>query len=347
MRILVTGADGFIGHHFMEHLLVNRPSWSMDAICSFREGGIAERLTQAPHIANALADGQVVIHTADLTCPLSRQLVSRLSGVDVIVNFASRSHVDTSLESPARFVRDNVDIVLTMLELAKTVQPKLFVQISTDEVYGPAMDKHRHKEWEAIAPSNPYSASKAAQEAVAFAWWRAYGVPMVITNTMNNIGERQSAEKFVPMVIKRVLDGSTVRIHAVQDPETSTWRVGSRCYLHARNHADAILFLIEQLIPSGVPTYKYAEVAHPPRFNVVGEVEMDNLQLAQAVADHVGKPLRYELHDAHSARPGHDLRYALNGAKLRDLGWRAPVPFDEALRRTVAWTLEHPEWLME
>ncbi len=345
MRVLVTGADGFIGHHFVEHILVNRPEWRVHALCSFRHGGIGERLTKTPRIAEALGSRRFIPHTADLTCPLSPQLVAELRDVQLIVNFASRSHVDASLEDPVPFFRDNVDIMLTMLQLAKEIEPRVFVQISTDEVYGPAHGTHRHREWDAIAPSNPYSASKAAQEAAAFTWWRAYGVPVVIVNTMNNIGERQAPEKFVPMIIRKVLAGEPVRVHAVPDGK-SEWRAGSRHYLHARNHADAILFLSEHFAED-FPIYRFGECEKPPRFHVVGDVEVDNLKLAQAVARVVGKPLRFEYFDAHLARPGHDIRYALDGSALAELGWRAAIPFWESLERTVKWTQAHPEWLLE
>ena len=340
--VIVTGADGFIGHHFVEHLLVTRPSWRQHLICSFSHGGVAERLTRAPRIAQALAAGQVEVHVADLTRPLSRQLVQRVVGSDVIVNFASRSHVDTSLAEPAAFFRDNVDIALNVLELARALEPGLVVQISTDEVYGPAAAGTRHVEWDPIVPSNPYAASKAAQEAAAAAWWRAYDVPVLITNTMNNIGERQAAEKFVPMIIRRVQRGEVVPIHAVRDGDQ--WIVGSRHYLHARNHADAVLFLIDHFA-GNVPSYRYAKSEKPLRFHIAGEHEIDNLTLAQHVAEAVGKPLVHELHDAHSARPGHDLRYALDASALAELGWRAPVDLWQSLARTVRWTLANPEWL--
>lgn len=343
-NVIITGADGFIGHHFVEHLLVARPTWRQHLLCSFSHGGVGERLVRAPRIAAALRSGQCQVHTADLTRPLSTQLVHQLAGSDVIVGFASRSHVDTSLAEPAPFFRDNVDIALNVLELARAIEPGIVVQISTDEVYGPAHPGTKHREWDPIVPSNPYAASKAAQEAAAAAWWRAYGVPVVVTNTMNNIGERQAAEKFVPMIIRRVLAGEPIHVHAVNDG--GRWIVGSRHYLHARNHADAVLFLIDRFC-GVVPSYRYGEVERPLRFHIAGEHEVDNLALAQRVAAVIGKELVYELHDAHSARPGHDLRYALDATAIADLGWRAPVELWESLERSVRWTLANPEWLLE
>lgn len=340
--VIITGADGFIGHHFVEHLLVQRPSCRLQAICSFSHGGVGERLTSPPRLAAALASGQLEVLVADLTRPLSRFVESRLVPGAPIVNFASRSHVDTSLGEPAAFFADNVQIALNVLELARRLRPAALIQISTDEVYGPAPTGHRHREWEAILPSNPYSASKAAQEAAAIAWWRAYGVPVIVTNTMNNIGERQNPEKFLPMVLKRVLAGETVHIHAVE--REAGWVVGSRHYLHARNHADALLFLLDRFA-GRVPAYRADEVERPLRFHIAGEEEVSNLDLALRVADIVGRELRYELLDAHSARPGHDLRYALDSTALSDLGWRPPVPLWESLERTLRWTMAHPEWL--
>ncbi|MCC6623788.1 MAG: NAD-dependent epimerase/dehydratase family protein [Deltaproteobacteria bacterium] len=343
-RVIVTGADGFIGHHFVEHVLVGRPDWHVDALCSFHHGGIGDRLARAPRIGAALADGRVRVHTVDLTRAPSRQMVAALDGADFIVNFASRSHVDTSLAEPAAFFRDNVDVALTLLDLARALGPRVFVQISTDEVYGPAHGRHAHVEWEPHVPSNPYAASKAAQEAAAIAWWRAYRVPVVITNTMNNIGERQSAEKFVPMVMRRVLSGEPVGVHAI--PTSEGWHVGSRYYMHARNHADAILFLLEHY-ERDFPFYAYQVNERPPRFHIAGELEVDNLTLAQRIADTLGRPLLYDFVDAHSSRPGHDLRYALSSQALHDLGWRAPVSFWQSLERTVRWTAANPEWLLD
>ena len=212
----------------------------------------------------------------------------------------------------------------------------LFLQISTDEVYGPAPDGHNHKEGEPHKPSNPYSASKAAQEDVCYAYWRTYDLPIAITNTMNIIGEMQDPEKFLPMLIKGIKAGHKVTIHANADGS----KIGSRYYLHARNQADALLFLL-----NNVDFPRYKDGNDIGRFNVVGEREVTNLELAQMVADILGKELSYELVDFHSSRPGHDLRYALDGSKMAALGWQAPLSLDESLKNTVEWTIAHPEWL--
>jgi dTDP-D-glucose 4,6-dehydratase len=181
------------------------------------------------------------------------------------------------------------------------------------------------------------SASKAAQDAISHAYWRTYGLPVVVTHTMNIIGERQDPEKFVPKVMSYVLAGDTIPIHGSADG-----RPGTRFYLHARNQADALLHIIETVRPA-----LHADGAtEPDSFNVVGEREVDNLTMARMVAETIGQSLRYELLEFHSARPGHDLRYALDGSKLAASGWKPPVPLEESLARTVRWTLAHREWLL-
>jgi dTDP-glucose 4,6-dehydratase len=272
-----------------------------------------------------------------LIAPVSPVLAEEIGTVDYILNVASESHVDRSIIEPASFIVNNVALMVNMLDYAKDYLPELqsFVHVSTDEVYGPAPLGHAHREWvDAYYPSNPYSASKAAQESIAYSYWRTYGTLLTITNTMNIIGEMQDPEKFVPMVIKRVLSDQIVPIHASPNGE-----IGSRFYLHARNQADALLFALDQ------PNVKYGDSLVPNKWHVVGEREVNNLEMAEMIASIIGKPLRYELIDFHSSRPGHDLRYALDGEKIATAGWTAPLSLEESLERTIKWTLAHPEWL--
>lgn len=351
--ILVTGADGFIGSHFLEHVILNTDA-NVVCVCSWSKGGLPDRITDMPRVMDRMG-GRVTVVTHDLSVPFSRMQNSRFitMGVTDIVHFASDSHVDRSISDPVPFIKNNVSVTLTMLELARLLQThyashpmedrrlNAFVQISTDEVYGPAHGDHRHAEWEPIIPSNPYAASKAAQEAIATAYWRTYGVPVIITNTMNNVGERQGGEKFLPMIVRSVLEGSTLPIHAIDGV------VGSRYYLHARNHSDAVLHIIKNTDVSSymAPGREPPHAALPDRYHVVGEQELSNLELAQYVAESLGRPLLYDLVDGHSARPGHDLRYALNGDKLEQCGWSAPVPLLDSIRKTVQWYVRNPEWL--
>lgn len=330
MRVLLTGAGGFVGSHILEHLLINT-DWDFVCICSWKHKGTPERLERAMRENK----DRVRVITHDLVSPLTERTVERLGDIDYILNVASESHVDRSITEPVTFIQNNVNLELSMLELARQIKPKKFIQFSTDEVYGVAPDGVNHKEWSSILPSNPYSASKAAQEAIAISYWRTYGVPLIITNTMNIFGETQDPEKFIAMLIRNINLDEPVTVHGNKN------QIGSRFYLHARNCADAIMFIIKNVEPV---LYKEG-VIYPERFNIVGDIEMNNLDIAKLVANILGKPLKFVLDDFHANRPGHDRRYALDGQKLKDLGWQAPMDFEASLRRYISWTLEHPIWL--
>lgn len=332
---LLTGASGFVGSHVLRHLLANTDH-RIVCLVSFRHRGITDRIRLATAgLDDSYSRTKVLTH--DLTAPISPVLAEEIGEVDYILNVASESHVDRSIIEPGLFILNNVALITTMLDYAKEYLPELrsFVHVSTDEVYGPAPRGHAHKEWvDPYYPSNPYSASKAAQESIAYSYWRTYGTPLTITNTMNIIGEMQDPEKFVPMIIKRVLSDQIVPIHASPSGE-----IGSRFYLHARNQADALLYVL------GKEPVKYENNNAPDKWHVVGEREVNNLEMAEMIASIIGKPLRYELVDYHSSRPGHDLRYALDGSKIAADGWQAPLTLEESLERTIKWTLAHPEWL--
>lgn len=335
-RVLLTGAGGFVGHHFLEHALVTT-DWQIVCTDSFRHRGKTDRLREVLEgLPAKVTRDRVQVITHDLTVPISPQMAHRLGPIDYVISMASESHVDRSITDPRPFFENNVALVLTLLEYAREYGVEKFLHVSTDEVYGPAPEGHNHKEGEPHRPSNPYSASKAAQEAACYAYWRTYGMPIAISNTMNIIGERQDPEKFVPLVLQKVLRGETIPIHASRDGKP-----GSRFYLHARNQADALRFILETQ-----DFYRYQGTAHDmPRFNVVGEREVDNMEMAAMIAHYAGKTASYELVDFHSSRPGHDARYALDGGKLEMLGWTPPVPLEKSLERTIKWTLQHPEWL--
>jgi len=331
-RVLLTGAGGFFGSHLLRHLMVNT-DWEFVCPCSWENKGTPERIENAIKGYDA---NRVTVITHDLTAPFTDTTKKRIGKIDIILNIASNSHVDRSIVDPVPFVEGNVKLALNMLEFAREQKVELFLQFSTDEVYGVAPHGVNHKEWATIIPSNPYSASKAAQEAIAISYWRTYGVPVVITNTMNLFGETQDAEKYTAMLTRKINAGEEVTVHG------SVGNIGSRFYLHARNGADAVLFIVKNLTPT---LYKEGGVLVPDRYNIVGDVEMDNLELAKLVAKILDKPLKYKLDDFHKNRPGHDRRYALDGSKLKDLGWNAPMEFEESLKNSIYWTLKHPEWL--
>jgi dTDP-glucose 4,6-dehydratase len=341
-KVLITGVGGFVAHHTLIHLLKNT-DWDFVVTDSFRHIGISARLREVfDELPDERKRVKVVLH--DLVAPIDNVTAREMGDINVILNLASQSHVDRSIADPRPFVENNVSLVLTMLDYARTLDNlECFIQISTDEVYGPAPVGIFHKEWESLIPSNAYSASKMCQEGIATAYWRSYNIPMIITNTMNIIGERQNVEKFIPKAINCLLNGEPVPIHAkIID---GAWDAGSRYYLHARNQADALMFIVNNV---GTTPHRYTDgLARPEKFNVIGEVEISNDKLVGLIADilDIKSGTIMEYTNVENIRPGHDLRYALDGSKLKNMGWKQPVPFEDSLKQTVLWTKAHKAWL--
>jgi dTDP-glucose 4,6-dehydratase len=265
----------------------------------------------------------------DLRAPIGPDTAKAIGDVNIILNLASGSHVDRSISDPVPFVQNNVAVALHMLEFARQAKPKLFLQFSTDEVYGPAPDGVLHSEWATQLPSNPYAASKSAQEAIAVSYWRTFGVPVVITNTMNIFGEKQHPEKFVPLCASRLAAGLPVPIHG--ERTVNGWQSGSRCWLYAGDCASAVEHIVRNVEPPAYP-----EADRPARYHIVGQDEVSNYDIAALIAELLGTEFYYEWIDFHSTRPGHDRRYALDGSKLADLGWKPQIGLEEGLWRTVS-----------
>ena len=325
--VLVTGGCGFIGHHFVEHIFV-KTDWNIIVL---------DKLTYASHglerlrNTDTLDSKRVKVFTYDLSHPLSIGLQKELGDVNYIVHMAADTHVDNSISTPVPFIKNNIMSTVHMLEYARTLSNlEIFFYFSTDEVYGPALGNKLFQEDERHNPTNPYSASKSGAEQICVAYHNTYDVPVMRINVMNAMGERQHVEKFIPKVIKKVLNNELVEIHSYPDKKTS----GTRYYIHARNIAAGVLFLLEK----GTIGESY---------NLTGEKEVSNLEMAQIIADTIGKPLKYEMVDFHSDRPGHDLRYGLDGNKMKKMGWSLPVDFETSLRNTVRWTVDNQIWLNE
>lgn len=300
-RCLITGADGFIGSGVLKYLL-NKTDWKFTCVCSWRHQG---------NPLNIKPNARVGVVTHDLT-----GLVPEIGDFDYILHLASESHVDRSIADPVNFIENNVSSTLQILEYARQHPPKVFVQFSTDEVFG----ANEHAEWDILLPANPYAASKAAQEMIALSYWRTYGVPLVITNSNNIVGPRQHPEKFVPKLINLIKDDQEVIIHI------SKGKPGRRYYNPVENVADALLFILGR-----TPT-AYPETDRPDRFNLPGGQELDNLEMAKMIAKLLNKKLHYKLVDVEAIRPGYDQFYPKTEGKLTELGWEPPLTLQEGLQ---------------
>jgi dTDP-glucose 4,6-dehydratase len=325
MRVIVTGGCGFIGHHVVEHIL-RKTNWEIIVLDKLNYASFGyERLKDN----GAYESPRVKIFCYDITQEITVGLKKEIGAVDYIIHMAAETHVDNSISDPVPFIQNNVNSTVSMLEYARSLpELKSFVYFSTDEVFGPALGDTLYKEWDRHNPTNPYSASKSAAEGICLSYENTYKVPLLIVNVMNAFGERQHVEKFIPMTIKKLLNDEEIIIHSYPDKKTS----GTRFYIHGRNIAAAVLFLIK----NGKNGEKY---------NITGEKEVSNLEMAHIIADTIGKPLKYNMTDCHSIRPGHDLRYGLDGSKMFEMGWKIPVPFDESIKNTILWTLENKKWL--
>lgn len=325
--IIVTGGCGFIGHHFVEHL-IRSTNWNIIIIdkLTYASKGL-DRLKNTELLSNP----RIKLFTFDLVLPLSDGVIREIGNVDYIVHMAADTHVDNSIKDPAPFIHNNIMSTVNLLEYARKLTTlEKFFYFSTDEVFGNAPPGIAYKEWDRHKPTNPYSASKSAAENICISYENTYKLPIIIVNVMNAFGERQHVEKFIPKCISYILQGKTIEIHSDKECKYP----GSRFYIHARNIATAVLFLINK----GTIGEKY---------NIVGEKELDNLEMAQLIAIFMHKELKYKLVDFHSDRPGHDIRYSLSGEKLYSLGWKLPKTFEDSLLKTIEWTLQNQQWLEE
>lgn len=325
MRALVTGAGGFLGSHVVWYLL-KHTDWLIEAVDSFLPPGGHWRLPDDnPRVNKNVAD---LTRTGSL-------LWSHLLNVqpNVVFNCASDSHVDASILGPERVWENNTKLALNLLQECRRYESlKAFFQVSTDEVYGPCPVGQAHfREWDAIIPSNPYSASKAAQEALAIAYWRTYSIPVIIVNCMNIIGERQDGEKFLPMILRKALAGESVPVHHVPG------MVGSRFYLHASDVVDAMMAIFKKGPPG-----MYPDVDRPDRWHIPGVQEVENIDMVHAVLKAAG--LTAKIEHVGKGRLGHDWRYALDGRKLLSF-WQHKLTFQQAVTQTVEWYKANPSAL--
>ena len=337
-HVLLTGGVGFIGGHTVEHIL-KTTDWTITVIDRLSYAGNQNRLTNMDCWEKEKGRVRFVYH--DFRSPFDGQVLQMVSNPwpDYVVHMGAESHVDRSITNPMPFVTSNVVGTVNMLNLARVITPRKFIYVSTDEVYGAARKVvtedsegneveliELHKEGDPYNPSNPYSASKASGESFCMAYHKTYNLPIIITNTMNNFGERQDAEKFVPKVIKELITQHPVTIHCKIIDEKVV-DVSSRCWLHARNHASGLLFLLENGVDG-------------ERYNIVG-VHRTVEQVVDFIANVMQvEPIKH-FEDFHSFRPGHDMHYGLDGSKLAAMGWKPELTYEKSMEKTVRWTVDN------
>lgn len=325
--ILVTGGAGFVGHHCVDHLLKNT-DWDIIVLDSLNYAGNLNRITDS----KLFNPQRVKFVWHDLRAPISDTTHKLIGNLDYCIHFASETHVDRSLIDSIPFAMSNVVGTTNLLEYIKKYQPDLekYIGFNTDEVFGPAPEGVFYKETDKFYPSNPYSASKAGQWAMEYSFAHAFKLPLIMVHSMNIVGERQNPEKFVPKTIKAILNNEKVVLHGRGREDLS-----SRCWIHARNVADGLLFLLQK-------------GERQETYNIVGE-ERTVLEMADWICEAIkGRKLNdneIQWLDYHAARPGHDKRYALSGEELAKIGWGPPVDLEKSLKKTVKWTLEHQKWL--
>jgi dTDP-glucose 4,6-dehydratase len=312
VRVLVTGGAGFIGSHFIRHVLRTYPADSVVNLDKLTYAGNLENLRDVEgdpryrFVHGDICDAAVVRET--------------LQSADAIVNFAAESHVDRSILGAGDFLRTDVQGTFTLLEAARELGIPRYVQVSTDEVYG-SIERGTFRETAPLRPSNPYSASKAAGDLLVGASWMTYGLPVLITRSSNNFGPNQYPEKVIPLFITNALEDRPLPLYG-DGKNVRDW-------LYVLDNCAAI----DLVLRSGVAGEIY---------NIGGGREVENIALTRQILRLLDKP--ETLIRPVTDRPGHDRRYALDCRKIRALGWRPGRDFGTALAETVRWYREHEGW---
>jgi len=338
MKILITGGLGFVGSHCVEGV-IKHTDWDIVILDALTYAGNINRLAdidiwQGNHYEKLFNSDQafrIKIVWHDLRAEISETTHKLIGDIDYVWHLAAESHVENSLKDPIPFAY-NVISTTNLLWYLKNKQPSLkkYIGFNTDEVFGPAPDGVFYKETDKFYPSNPYSASKGGQWCMEYSFYRSHRMPIVQVHSMNIFGERQHPEKFIPMVVKRLLSGEKITIHGIKGESIS-----SRCWIHAREVCNGLIFLMGK--------GKIGET-----YNIIGE-ERSVLELANTASMAIKAR---DLHDDeidwvdyHKNRPGHDLRYALSGEKIKELGWSPSNTLDQSFSKMVKWMADNPKWL--
>ena len=313
VKVLVTGGAGFIGSNFVHYALAAHQDWHVTTLDKLTYAGRIENLDSVRHDPrHRFVQGDVA--DAKVAAPLVQES-------DIVVHFAAETHVDRSILHAGDFITTDVFGTFVLLEAAReTPNLRRFVQISTDEVYG-SVPEGSSKETDELRPRNPYSASKAGADRLAYSYWATYQVPVIVTRASNNYGPNQFPEKIIPLFITNLIDDIPVPLYG--DGQNV------RDWLHVDDHCRAVDLLIDQGTPGEV-------------YNIGGGNHVKNVDLTHRILALVGKP--DSLIKPVADRPGHDRRYSLDTAKLQSLGWRPRESFEEGLAKTVTWYRDNERW---
>jgi dTDP-glucose 4,6-dehydratase len=311
-HVLVTGGAGFIGSNFIRYALEAHPDWQITNLDKLTYAGRMETLSDlAGHPRHTFVHGDVA--DAQVAAPL-------VKAAEIVVHFAAETHVDRSILEAGAFIRTDVIGTFVLLEAARTAERLTrFIQISTDEVYGSVPDGSS-VETDELKPRNPYAASKAGADRLAYSYWATYGVPVIITRASNNYGPYQFPEKIIPLFITNALENIPVPLYGAG--------LNIRDWLHVTDHCRGI----DAIIARGSDGEVY---------NIGGGNEVRNVDLTHRLLELAGRPA--SLITRVPDRQGHDMRYSLDTGKLRRLGWSPQVAFDQGLTETVEW-YEHNDW---
>lgn len=335
MNLLITGGAGFIGHHIIEYFLDNT-DYNIVSLDRLDFSGNLNRINEI--VKNRSDKHRIKIVHHDLRSPISSQISDMIGDINIILHVGAASHVTRSIQYPMEFVENNVVGTVNVLEYARTLKNlNRMIYFSTDEVFGPAVSGYSFKEYDRFNPTNPYSASKAAGEVMCVAYQNTYNLPIYITHTMNVYGERQNPEKFIPMVLKKIVNKEKITIHY----DSVTQKIGSRCYLHAKDVASALFFILN--LPEIKVTYIYGGKC--PKFNIAADKQYDNLEIIKIISKGLDIEVPYELVDPNIDRPGHDFSYDIDGNYLRSFGWYPSMTVEERLPLVSQWYLNNQNWL--
>jgi dTDP-glucose 4,6-dehydratase len=313
VEVLVTGGAGFIGSNFVRFALATHDDWRVTTLDKLTYAGRRENLHDVlEHPRHRFVHGDIA--DAAVSAPL-------VESAALVVHFAAETHVDRSILAAGDFIRTDVEGTFVLLEAARRATGlRRFIQISTDEVYG-HIESGASRETDELKPRNPYSASKAGADRLAYSYWATYEVPVVITRASNNYGPYQFPEKVIPLFVTNAIDDGPLPLYG-DGRQIRDW-------LHVEDHCRAIDLLIEQGVNGEV-------------YNVGGGNEVMNIDLTTRILSILEKPA--SLITPVADRPGHDRRYCLDTTKLRGIGWTPQVPFEQGLRDTIAWYRANEWW---